>query len=567
MENISQYIYEIKETLLNSPIRQRLSQKEIVPFKDIVSENLNEQIENIKALESSQYKPLNIAIVGEVKSGKSSLLNALLGKEISKVDVLEATSSVIEVVYSENTDVSKFADLTRISLDIDYLKKINIVDTPGLKSITQSNEKKTIDYIKYADLILFVIDATHLGQEDTIEALDLISEYNKPIIGVVNKCDLLTENRSEILDYITSEYGIYIDRFFMISSYLEYQHKMSQQTIAKSTDLIVSNYTELRENFRKLTDYIECVYENSNETKYKSIKTSIEGIIQKDIIVHNDYNKSVDVLLGELRKYEKLLQNKKDYIKAKMEFEINDWIDRILLSDEIKRIESDIKSANIYINESYLTDLINSKKNELDDLYFKEWSTCLKEVSEEMDDDIKRYVNDITYKNELLDTPTFKLDGEKTDMNAILATIGTGAILGATSGGVISIYSATLGNYAASLTLGAAIMTYLPPLLIAGTISGAVGKVIYDKVLDDRKNKEILDNIEKFIKNLKDNIKERLNKDYEKLSQEIVVTTTEILKNIKGVYINKYEIEDFMESIEKYITYLTQYVEISYNKA
>ena len=54
MENISQYIYEIKETLLNSPIRQRLSQKEIVPFKDIVSENLNEQIENIKALESSQ---------------------------------------------------------------------------------------------------------------------------------------------------------------------------------------------------------------------------------------------------------------------------------------------------------------------------------------------------------------------------------------------------------------------------------------------------------------------------------------------------------------------------------
>ena len=114
---------------------------------------------------------------------------------------------------------------------------------------------------------------------------------------------------------------------------------------------------------------------------------------------------------------------------------------------------------------------------------------------------------------------------------------------------------------------GAAIMTYLPPLLIAGTISGAVGKVIYDKVLDDRKNKEILDNIEKFIKNLKDNIKERLNKDYEKLSQEIVVTTTEILKNIKGVYINKYEIEDFMESIEKYITYLTQYVEISYNKA
>lgn len=567
MENISEYIYEVKETLLDSPIRQKLSQKEVIPFKDIVFENLNEQIENIKALEQSQLKPLNVAIVGEVKSGKSSLLNALLGKEISQVDVLEATSSVIEVVYSENTDISKFGDLTRISLDINYLKKINIVDTPGLKSITQSNERKTIDYIKYADLILFVIDATHLGQEDTIQALELISEYNKPIIGIVNKCDLLLENRSEILDYITGEYGIYIDRFFMVSASLEYQHKMSQQTIAKSTDLIVSNYTELRENFKSLTKYIENVYENSNEIKYKSIKTSIEGIIQKDIIVHSDYNKSISVLLGELKKYEKLLQHKNDYIKAKMEFEINDWIDRMFLSDELKRIETDIQTAKMYINESYLTDLINSKKSELDELYFKEWGTCLKEVSDEMDDDIKRYVNDITYKNELLDTPSFKLEGEKTDINAILATIGTGAILGATSGGVISIYSATLGNYAASLTLGAAMMTYLPPLLIAGTVSGAVGKVIYDKVIDDRKNKEILSDIDNFIRRLKVDIKEELNKDYEKLSQEIVATTTDILKNIKGVYINKYEIENFVENIEKYITYLTTYVELSYNKA
>ena len=89
MENIINIYMKLKRLCLIQPIRQKLSQKEVVPFKDIVFENLNEQIENIKALESSQYKPLNIAIVGEVKAGKSSLLNALLGKEISKVDVLE----------------------------------------------------------------------------------------------------------------------------------------------------------------------------------------------------------------------------------------------------------------------------------------------------------------------------------------------------------------------------------------------------------------------------------------------------------------------------------------------
>ena len=121
MENINKYICDIKETLLNSPIRERLAQEEIVPFKNIVFENLNKQIENIKGLESTTYKALNIAIVGEVKSGKSSFLNALLGKKVSKVDVLEATSSVIEVVYGEK-GIERIDCFSRKSLigDLNY---------------------------------------------------------------------------------------------------------------------------------------------------------------------------------------------------------------------------------------------------------------------------------------------------------------------------------------------------------------------------------------------------------------------------------------------------------------
>ena len=198
MENISQYIYEIKETLLNSPIRQRLSQKEIVPFKDIVSENLNEQIKNIKALESSQYKPLNIAIVGEVKSGKSSLLNALLGKEISKVDVLEANSSVIEVVYSENTDVIKFSDLTRISLDIDYLKKINIVDTPGHADFGGEVER----IMKMVDGVILVVDSYEGKMPQTSFVLKKALEQGVTPIVVINKIDKPSARPAHVVDEV-----------------------------------------------------------------------------------------------------------------------------------------------------------------------------------------------------------------------------------------------------------------------------------------------------------------------------------------------------------------------------
>src|ERR1700720_3685341 len=39
-------------------------------------------------------EPLLFVVVGEVKSGKSSLLNALFGQEFAKVDVLPATDRV-----------------------------------------------------------------------------------------------------------------------------------------------------------------------------------------------------------------------------------------------------------------------------------------------------------------------------------------------------------------------------------------------------------------------------------------------------------------------------------------
>jgi len=236
-----------------------------------------------------------------------------------------------------------------------------------------------------------------------------------------------------------------------------------------------------------------------------------------------------------------------------MDFEINDWSNRIFFNDEINKIKDNIDNARLYINEKYINDLINKKKIELDNLFFTEWSECLKEISNEMDDDIKKYVNEITYKNEFLSTPNLKVDANKANINDMLAVVGTGAVLGATSGGILSIYSAAIGSSAASMTIGTAMITYCPPLLIAGTISGALGKAIYEKIQSDKKNKEILKDVDDFIEEVKYKILEELKASYNNCSKEIVFTTLEILKNIKGVSMSKYEMEILVKDIETYI--------------
>lgn len=549
-------IYILKEKIMNSPIRECLNEDINIPFKDMISKELYSSMKRLKNISENETSPLKVVIVGEVKSGKSSLINALIKSKVSEVDVLESTSNIIEVIYSKEEYIKQYEKVVKISLDKEYLKKVNIVDTPGLRSITIENEKTTLNYIKNADIILFIIDATHIGQEDVIEALDIISEYNKEIIGVVNKCDLLQENKDNILEFLKDEYGIYIDKFFMISAYLEYQDIISKSSIARSNDLIISENTYIRKEFIRLNDYIKSIYNSSEKIKLDSIKSSIKSITQKEIVIHYDYLKNILVMLDQIKNYEEIIESKYDYMKFKMDFEINDWVNRVFLYEELNNIKENIESSNLYINEIYINEIINSKKSELDKLFFKEWNECLKETSETLDEDIKNYMDKINYKSEFLDTPNFYTGYNDTELNDILTTIGTGAILGATSGGIISLYSASIGTSAATITLSSALMTYFPPILIAGTVAGALAKIINDKIKSDKMHKEVLKDIDNYINEIKYEIGESLKDVYNSCGREIVITTLQVLNRVKNIYLSKYELENLSFKIDEYIKIL-----------
>ncbi len=560
MKDVKESIYEVKEYFLKSPLRSKLAEGESIPFKNLVINDLHDNMTNLEILDINESKPLKLVVVGEVKSGKSTLVNALLEKDISETDVLEATSSIIEVSYGDEYE-SKIVDgVINISLNLELLKRINIVDTPGLRSMTTKNEKKTLNYIQNADFIVFVIDATHIGQEDIIDALELIESFKKPIIGVINKGDLLDGDKIELMDYIQEEYGIYMDKFFLISSLVEYEEKFNPNKVEENENKIINSDKELKEDFSTFIKYIEDLYRDSQEVKYESIKHSLQGIVQKEVLYSYDYFKSILMVEEETNKYEKILRNKLDYISSKMNYEIDDWIDRVFLCNQLGKIKENIDSASDYINENYINQYINEKKDELDKLFFEEWEECLNEVEYEINTSINKNVERVYYKNEFLNSAHYKVDKEDININEVLATVGTGAILGVTSGGIASIYAAAVGSSAASMTIGTALMVYCPPLLVAGTISGAVGKLIYDKVKINNKSKNILNDIEQFIEELRESVKAELKSNYYKCSEEIVTTSSEIFKKEKGISMSKYEMEEFIKNIEMYIKELKQYI-------
>lgn len=193
---LSQKINEIKENLLNL-----LAYLEVLidhPEEDLAHRDWNfiesSLLNAINALRTILYKSKNskffvegikICIAGKTNTGKSSLMNALVGEDRSIVSNIPGTTRdvVKEITSIEGVPVSLF-------------------DTAGIRksknTIEREGIKRTIEIIKSSDVILLLFDiSSKLTQEDidVVETLKKFAE-NKNIFLVLNKIDKLVHNLS-----------------------------------------------------------------------------------------------------------------------------------------------------------------------------------------------------------------------------------------------------------------------------------------------------------------------------------------------------------------------------------
>jgi GTPase SAR1 family protein len=152
----------------------------------------SETIETLQTLSRSLADPLLFVVVGEVKAGKSSLLNAVFGQVFCKVDVLPATDKVYVFKYGEaEHDVPVSEHLTERYRPIPFLKNFNIVDTPGTNTIVATHHEITTSYIPLADLIVFVSSVVNPWGASAWDFLKLLgNRWKKNIVFVLQQADL-----------------------------------------------------------------------------------------------------------------------------------------------------------------------------------------------------------------------------------------------------------------------------------------------------------------------------------------------------------------------------------------
>lgn len=144
-------------------------------------EAVADDLKDIEAmLEKLETGVVEIAVFGEINSGKSSLLNALLGRKVFATSA-EGGKTRERTRHDWRPDLKEFAGLAG--------SRLVVVDTPGLNEVGGLDRAVLAQkVVRYSDLVLFVTFGDLNDNE--LSALRLLHELDKPIILVLNKIDL-----------------------------------------------------------------------------------------------------------------------------------------------------------------------------------------------------------------------------------------------------------------------------------------------------------------------------------------------------------------------------------------
>lgn len=156
----------------------------------------------ISDLQARIQEPFMFVIVGEVKAGKSSFINALLDTDydICKVAPSPMTDTIQQILYGETIREEIINPyLKRIYQPAEILKEIAIVDTPGTNTIIAHHQEITERFIPGADLIVFVFEAKNPYRQSAWEFFDYIhADWRKKIIFILQQKDLMEPDDLQI---------------------------------------------------------------------------------------------------------------------------------------------------------------------------------------------------------------------------------------------------------------------------------------------------------------------------------------------------------------------------------
>ncbi len=188
--------------------------------------SLNHQIEACENL-LQQNQLIDVAILGQFKSGKSSFLNSLIGKPILPVGVTPVTTTITRLQYGKReraiirqfdgreieADIAAIGEFTSeaqnpanqknvevVDAELPSLEKyagLRLVDTPGLGSIFKYHMEISENWLPEVGAALLAISSDRPLAENDLQLIRDLRKHTPKIVLLLTKADLLSPDQQE----------------------------------------------------------------------------------------------------------------------------------------------------------------------------------------------------------------------------------------------------------------------------------------------------------------------------------------------------------------------------------
>lgn len=292
---------------------------------------------------------IRIAVVGEFSSGKSTFINALIGKDILKHATTETTAVITrivnvdkksslcytgKVIFKDETkkvlkDLNSIKEYTStFSSTCDVIKEINaveiyvpllntkqnvvIIDTPGLNGIADGHREQTVELIKNAHFCTYLLQRRGISDSDR-DFLNYIKQYQNNFIVVQNFIDTFNEAEGEsVQKKIKEQTEILRNKVFNDDKNIKYYVLgLSSWQGLVSVDKDIKSYTD--NSSHEITDEERRYY--YSKSRFEEYKRKIKEIFNSQDIEEIQYGGTAWAIYRWLETLSKLINTKKESLE------------------------------------------------------------------------------------------------------------------------------------------------------------------------------------------------------------------------------------------------------------
>ena len=176
-------------------------------------------------------KKINLGILAHVDAGKTTLNECCLyhGGVIRKMGRVDFKNSFMDF---DSLEKSRGITIFSKSATIQYNNSsITLLDTPGHRDFSSEMERT----LRVLDMIVLVISALDSVQAQTEVIFKLAKQYNLPVFIFVNKMDLTSYTKQQIIDSINSK---------LTGNFVDFSSDFDYEQLVLSSDKIYNLYEE-----------------------------------------------------------------------------------------------------------------------------------------------------------------------------------------------------------------------------------------------------------------------------------------------------------------------------------